>query len=290
VIKAPETKFIGLPDQRKIAYCEYGQPTAKPIFYFHGSPGSRYEPLLGDQAARRHGIRLIAPDRPGIGRSDFLPGRSLLDWPMDIASIADQLGISTFGVIGASGGGPHALSCAHSLPHRLSFTILLGSWAPVASTGLAEQMAPLDQFFSRLAHHSTFLFSLPFYWFVLSSRYLSKNLFVRSLDSSLCDADKKILEDQRTAAFFQEDIRESFTQGVRGPAEEAILLYGEWGFELREIKSHVQLMHGEHDRFVPYTFAEHIHKMLNNSKLISFQGEGHLFYIHAFDKIFDLVP
>jgi pimeloyl-ACP methyl ester carboxylesterase len=201
VIKPPETKFIGLPDQRKIAYCEYGKPNGKPIFYFHGSPGSRYEPLLGDQAATRHGIRLLAPDRPGIGRSDFLPGRSLLDWPIDVASIADQLDISTFGVIGASGGGPHALSCAHSLPHRLSFTLLLGSWAPVASTGLAQQMAPLDQFFSRLAHRPTFFFSLPFYWFVLSSRYLPKNLFVRSLDSSLCEADKKILEDQHTAAF-----------------------------------------------------------------------------------------
>ncbi|MFN2213994.1 MAG: alpha/beta fold hydrolase [Anaerolineales bacterium] len=283
----PTTKSSQLPDQRKIAYCEYGEPNSQPVFFFHGTPGSRYEPLFGHQAALKNGIRLIAPDRPGIGGSDYQENRSLLDWTEDVNQIADQLGISTFGVMGASGGGPHALACAYSIPKRLRFTILLGSWAPILRSGLAEFMAPLDQFFSRLAARSTFLFSLPFYWFVLSSRYLSPGLFVKSMDSSLCEADRKILENQQVATLFQEDVRESFAQGVRGPAEEAIMLYGEWGFELSDIKAPVQILHGEQDKFAPYPFAEYIHENLPDSRLISYQEEGHLFFTQSFDEIFN---
>lgn len=287
MIEHTKTKFIHFPDQRKIAYCEYGEPDGQPVFFFHGTPGSRYEPLFGHPAALKNDIRLIAPDRPGFGGSDYLEIRSLLDWPKDINQIADQLGISTFGVIGASGGGPHALACAHSFPKRLRFTILLGSWAPISRSGLAEFMAPLDQFFSRIAALSPLLFSLPFYWFVLSSRYLSPGMFVKTMDSSLCEADRKILNNQQVAAFFQEDVRESFAQGVRGPAEESILLYGDWGFELGEIKVPVQILHGEQDKFAPYPFAEYLHENVPHSRLISYHDEGHLFFSLSFDEIFN---
>lgn len=106
----PETKYIQLHNSRKIAYCEYGDPGGQAVFYFHDTPGSRHEPLHADQAAQEHGYRLIAPDRPGIGRSDYQEGRTLLGWADDVSQIADQLRLNTFGVIGASGGGPHVLT------------------------------------------------------------------------------------------------------------------------------------------------------------------------------------
>jgi pimeloyl-ACP methyl ester carboxylesterase len=80
----PETKYIQLDDGRRIAYCEYGDPHGKPVFFFHGTPGSRHEPLLSHGAAQTYGYRLIAPDRPGIGRSDRHNGRSLLGWADDV--------------------------------------------------------------------------------------------------------------------------------------------------------------------------------------------------------------
>ena len=107
------------------------------------------------------------------------------------------------------------------------------------------------------------------------------------MGSSLCGADRKILENQQVAAFFQEEVRESFAQGVRGPAEEAILPYGEWGFELGDIKAPVQILHGEQDKFAPYPFAEYIHENLPDSRLTSYQEEGHLFFTQSFDEIFN---
>lgn len=70
-----------------------------------------------------YGYRIIAPNRPGFGKSDPQPGRRLLDWPADVTQLADAIGLATFGVIGMSGGGPFSLACANAIPQRLEFVI-----------------------------------------------------------------------------------------------------------------------------------------------------------------------
>ena len=50
-----------LPDGRTLAYAEYGAPGGKPVFYFHGSAGSRLEPAMLDGEDLRKGRH--SPDR-----------------------------------------------------------------------------------------------------------------------------------------------------------------------------------------------------------------------------------
>src|SRR5262245_28757373 len=101
-----------LPDGRKLAYAEFGDPDGLPVLYCHGSPGSRLEPLLiGDERLRQAGLRVIAPDRPGMGGSDFQRGRRLTDWPADVVRLADHLRLPRFAILGNSGGGPFAAVC-----------------------------------------------------------------------------------------------------------------------------------------------------------------------------------
>ena len=100
---------IRLPDGRTLGYSEYGSPTGNTLFYF-GS--SRLEACLLARAAANAGVRVIGTDRPGMGLSQFQPGRRLLDWPADVVALADHLGIARFAVVGVSAGGPHALACA----------------------------------------------------------------------------------------------------------------------------------------------------------------------------------
>src|SRR4051794_16301278 len=52
-------------------YAQYGDPDGKPVFYFHGTPGSRLEHHPDDAIARGRGARIITADRPGFGHSDF---------------------------------------------------------------------------------------------------------------------------------------------------------------------------------------------------------------------------
>jgi pimeloyl-ACP methyl ester carboxylesterase len=103
---------IQLPDGRLLGYAESGAPAGRAVLYFHGHPGARLEAgFLADPATRAN-VRLIGVDRPGMGLSTYQPGRRLLDWPADIAALADALAIERFAVVGLSGGGPYALACA----------------------------------------------------------------------------------------------------------------------------------------------------------------------------------
>ena len=72
---------------------------------------------------------VVIPDRPGIGRSDPLEGRTLADWPKDVEALADAFQISSFAVVGVSAGGPSAAACAALIPGRLSGVALVSSMA-----------------------------------------------------------------------------------------------------------------------------------------------------------------
>jgi pimeloyl-ACP methyl ester carboxylesterase len=96
---------VVLSDGRRLGYRATGAPDGDPLFYFHGFPGSRLEADLLCKDAGTHGWRVFAIDRPGIGLSDFVPGRTLHDWPRDVEEFANALRIDHFTVIGVSGGG-----------------------------------------------------------------------------------------------------------------------------------------------------------------------------------------
>src|SRR5215471_20729905 len=123
--------IISLRDGRKLGYAEYGDPAGKPIFFFHGLPGSRLQRHPDGSIAIELGARIIAIDRPGYGLSDFQQGRTLLDWPDDVAQLADSLQIDQFAAIGLSGGGPYLLACAYSIPERINSATVVSGMGPV---------------------------------------------------------------------------------------------------------------------------------------------------------------
>ena len=102
--KNKTAQTIVLKDGRKLGYAEYGDFNGKPVFFFHGWVGSRLEGGIVDEQSKKVGIRLIAPDRPGIGLSDIKIGRTFLDWSDDVLELADAIGIERFAVLGISGG------------------------------------------------------------------------------------------------------------------------------------------------------------------------------------------
>ena len=97
--------ILDLSDGRQMAYSEWGPRNAPAMFYCHGFPGNHRELELARPVLERTGlhVRVIALDRPGYGMSTFRPGRTFLDWPHDVAEVAELLGIGSFSVLGASG-------------------------------------------------------------------------------------------------------------------------------------------------------------------------------------------
>ena len=82
-----EHQVVQLSDGRALCFAQYGAPDGFPVINAHGGLACRLDVAAADSISREAGVRLISPDRPGIGGSDPKPGRTILDWADDIRGI-----------------------------------------------------------------------------------------------------------------------------------------------------------------------------------------------------------
>ncbi|KAI0965766.1 Alpha/Beta hydrolase protein [Xylaria arbuscula] len=132
-----DSQTLKLPDGRVLGFAEYGSPTGKPVFFFHGFPSSRLEAEGILKLAYRPDLRIIAPERPGFGLSTFNPHHRITDYPADVHALATHLGLPRFAILGGSGGAPYALACARALPAEMMSAVgLLAPAAPWREGGI----------------------------------------------------------------------------------------------------------------------------------------------------------
>ena len=66
-------RLLTLPTGRVLEFAEYGDLHGHPALVFHGLIGSHHQASWIAETAAARGLRLIAPNRPGVGRSEFVP-------------------------------------------------------------------------------------------------------------------------------------------------------------------------------------------------------------------------
>ena len=101
-----------LPDGRNLAYRIYGAPDGEPVLRLPWRTRHEHDVRARRQNRAILNLKLICPDRPGYGGSSAAPDRGLHGWSKDVAALLSRLGIARFGIIGISGGGPYATTCA----------------------------------------------------------------------------------------------------------------------------------------------------------------------------------
>jgi len=283
-----KTKHLTLKDGRTLAYCEFGDPNGTPVFHAHGGPGSRVEGRIFDKAANKRGYRIIATDRPGMGESTYLKGRKLLDYPEDIAELADALKIDKFGVTGWSGGGAHTTVCAYAIPERLLFNMSFAGYTNFAELPGAEKYlrSKMDQTSVALSKSHPKMFKFFFDIMGASEKYIPET-FYKTMMKELCESDKEISADPMFKEIFMEEGNEAFRQGGQGVTTDAAVHYVDWGFKLKEIECKVHVFHGTEDHLVPFEYGKHLGENIPKCKLHILKDEGHLFPYKYQDLIFD---
>jgi len=232
-VRAVELR-MRLADGRTLAWLELGDPHGRPVFYFHGYPGSRLEGRLAAGTARRLGLRLLAPDRPGIGASTFQPGRTIGAWADDVAQLADRLALTQFSVVGVSGGGPYALACAARIPARVRGVALVAAIGPLARTDLTNGMVTLNRLALVVAAHAPWVAQMGIglaarFFRRYPQRYLARMLAVAP------PADRQVLADAGYRALLDASTAEALRPGGRGVAWELTLLARPWDFQLGQV-------------------------------------------------------
>lgn len=267
-----QNQHIQLQDGRMLGYAEYGVETGTPVFYFHGGNGSRLEAEWFEQAALRQNIRLIAPDRPGFGLSDFQVNRQILDWVTDVCALADNLNINKFSIFGLSGGAPHILALV--APERINNAAIISGVAPISAKKRFHGMwFPVRMIFF-LAKYFPSLNRL-----ILKQQgkfYADKEMMRQRMMQALPEPDKQLLRQQpEILDIFARDAQEAHQNGIEGDAWEWQLYVADWGFELQDLGLPIALWYGEFDKHTPISMGEYYAHNIPNATLHRVSDGGH---------------
>jgi pimeloyl-ACP methyl ester carboxylesterase len=156
--------FFTLADGRKLCYALYGPPDGKPVFYFHGTPSSRLEPLLLnannmrlEQLLVQYRIHLIAVDRPGVGLSTCNPHNSFQAFAGDVAHLAAHLQVANAAILGWSGAGPFALALAFHFPMLISGVYIIAGFTRSFSEPHVFKIMRANKYYFGTARYAPWL-------------------------------------------------------------------------------------------------------------------------------------
>lgn len=133
-IERDHAHTIELPDGVTMGYLDFGEPSAMPLVWCHGSSYTSYEIVNVQAALVTAGYRVIAIDYRGHGKTqiaDFSKNTSLYHIADDIRFLLNALGISAAVIGGLSKGAWIAAAFYHSYPSQVLGLLLEdgGSWS-----------------------------------------------------------------------------------------------------------------------------------------------------------------
>lgn len=284
---------ITLANGRIIGYAEYGNSSGYPLFYFHGGQESRLSSKFMDSVATNLNIRIISPDRPGVGLSTFQKDRQFLDWGKDMAELADALGLKKYSIFGLSGGAPHVLSCLISDSSRIENASIISGATPYDYKGTLKGM----WFPVKLIH-----------WFASwkNDKQLRKFMQddfdglvnkpekrIKQFQNYLPKPDKELMTKHPEYGWeFIEGSKESYRQGINAVVQEWKLYVSDWQMDLSTIYAPTNLWYGSSDKMAPTHRGNYYKKELPNAKLNVIDNEGHFSLIrnHLVEILTELKP
>ncbi len=167
IVRTPDERFTDLPDfpytaryvdvddtdgaQLRVAYVDEGPRDAQPVLLLHGEPSwsflyRRMIPILLDA-----GLRVLAPDLVGFGRSDKPAQRSDYTYARHVewmrSALLDTLALSSITFVGQDWGGLIGLRLVAENPDRFARVV-------VANTGLPTGDQPMSEAFMAWQRYS----------------------------------------------------------------------------------------------------------------------------------------
>ncbi|MGO8950737.1 MAG: alpha/beta fold hydrolase [Ktedonobacterales bacterium] len=275
LLPAPVSRVVSLPSGRTLGIAEQGDPAGVPILFFHGFVGSRLQCPPSGAMLGALGIHLIAVDRPGIGLSDPIAHRRLLDWANDITGLAEVLQLPQFAILGWSAGAPHAMVCASRLPKQvvaLGLASPMGGW--FIGPGATRHISKESRGITTLVRYAPWALKPSFTLVKWRMRHDPKGLVEDQL-RQLPSIDQATLADPLLRRMLIDTAGEAFRLGVRGVYEDTLVVARPWGFAPETISTPTWIWQGNADTTVLPALADELAEKLANCRATSFSGEGH---------------
>ncbi len=285
---AGEDRVLRLPDGRGLGFAEYGDPAGSPVLAFHGMPGCRYMFRLVHEPALRLGLRIVAPDRPGFGLSDFQPNRTLAAWGSNVRQLADSLGLDRFAVAGISGGGPYVAACAALLPDRVAAAALVSPVGPLRAPEGPDRLPPAQVLAFRLLPQFTPAMRLAFFGGRLGFLHAPDAMY-RAVMKRAGPADASILSRPEIRKNILESVVEGLRPGARGVVQEMKIFSDPWNIPFAAITAPAMLWQGTADNNVPVLASYRLAQIIPNCELFRIEGAGHYWIFDHVEEVLTAV-
>jgi pimeloyl-ACP methyl ester carboxylesterase len=274
---------VGLSDGRSLSYAQYGDPAGFPIVSAHGGLACRLDVESASSVAAQSGVRLISPDRPGVGRSDPRPDRTILDWATDVGELLDLLAIDRFAAMGWSLGGQYAAAVGYALWPRVTRVSIIAGALPLTELGVFEGLPPIDRTYIRLSQRAPWLARQCFRAMAVAAAS-APQLYGRLAARELGEADAAVLRDEgydKFASMSREALRQP-----RGVVEEYRAMTRPWGFTPEELRVPVDVWCGRDDRLLDPDWPRQLVRRIPSATMHSVEGGHFLAHLH-YREIFD---
>jgi pimeloyl-ACP methyl ester carboxylesterase len=266
-----------LDDGRSLGIGEFGQHNGTPVLWFHGTPGARRQvPWVARKYARENNMRILCIERPGIGLSTPHLYEDIASWGDDMREVTDKLGLSRFGLVGLSGGGPYVLATAHTMPERVMAAAIFGGVAPSVGIEAPEgghvvKAVPVQRYLGWVRKP-------------LGKALSSTIRSLHPIANQVFDTMLRFAPEQEAIMLGREDLRSMFIDdlllgsktGIQSILNDIILFARPWGFTLGDIQVPVHFWQGSEDLIVPQEHAESLSRSVPGAGLTICEGSGHL--------------
>jgi pimeloyl-ACP methyl ester carboxylesterase len=289
LVETPRPRTVRTAGGRGTGYYEYGDPDGRPVIALHGTPACGAGFAWADGRARSRAIRLLAPDRPGVGDSDpWSPGEgtTVAEYAPALESFADALDLTTFSVVGYSGGGPYALAAAHALRERIPAAAVVSGAGQVGVWASVRDFETTDWLLTKLANRVPLVANM-----ILTASAHAANLAPRTslrfAKFEMSRADHAVMAQFPSARAALAVFSQSCRRGARGVVDDYVALGRPWGFAVEEITIPVRCWHATADPIVPLGHSEELVRRVPYAQLSEWDDEGHLAIVDHIGEVFD---
>lgn len=256
-----------LPDCRDLCWYESGPKAGFPVIFCTGA-GMSGTLGFGIDLLDRLNIRLIVPERAGLGGSSPDLHKSLSNFATDIDILLKSQKIEQYSVVGFSQGSVFAMALAfYGEPRALSLVTGQDQFDHPATKALlrSDIIRMLEQ-----ARNTPEAFS----------DWLQKNVSAPWLLAFIlhysADVDQDVYNDEFFLQAYTDCMDRAFIQGNLGYVQDLLISLQEWPFQAEDINCPVSLWYGEKDESTVHSpdFGKILATRFPNCQHFLFENEG----------------
>jgi pimeloyl-ACP methyl ester carboxylesterase len=267
-------KKLKLSDGRMLAYYDNESMQGVSALFFHGFPASGYQGMSLEHSKYATRLRIISPDRPGLGGSDPNPNASVESFAKDLEELLNHLNIEKIQLIGVSGGSPYLTAAAAHLGDRAEKAILICPLGPLCLKEVRSHMP--KELKALLKVHRIVPWFAPLY-FNKGIRVFEKDPYgqFEKIKLSFPPVDQQALKSEEFNEILVQSSLRAYQQGSVGVIADINNYLKPWKFDVKKINVPFSIWHGDLDERVPLAVGQWYQRNLNKVQFQVVPGEGH---------------